>query len=507
MSTLLVSPVPRPPRSRRPRVGSDLGWVIVLAVVAAALRLPFVTQPLGPDEGGFLLVAAQWAPGRSLYGNYWVDRPPLLLDFFRLADQLGGAVALRVLGASLVAASVLLAGRIGAVVAPVGRRSTTSILTAATAAVFLVNPLFGAPEVSGELIATPLVLLGILLALEAAARESPDARRWLLLGAGAAGAAAVLVKQNEIDVLVFLGIGALTVLRRHGRALADLATAAAGAAAVTIAELLHAWTRGTTPSGLWAAIVTFRLRASEMISSSASPATDARLHHLLLALTISGAPLLVLQLLLRLRATPAAGSVDLRWLAGCLLAWETVSVLAGGSYWPHYLICLVPGLVLAVATVDVARPSRRFLARRHPSLPVLTVVAAVALTSLGYLGGHLSSFQQDAPLTSWLSAHAGPHDTAVIAYGHAEVLQAAGLNSPYPELWSLPVKVRDPRLTTLAAVLSGQARPDWLVTTGASLDAWGVDSTAGEVQLAAHYVHVADVDGNHVYHRVATSSP
>src|SRR5262245_53224475 len=89
---------------------------LLVAAASVALRLPFVGRPLSSDEGGFLLVAAQWSPGRSLYGNYWVDRPPLLIAFFDLADDLGGAVALRLMGAVLAAVAVLVAARIGRLV-------------------------------------------------------------------------------------------------------------------------------------------------------------------------------------------------------------------------------------------------------------------------------------------------------------------------------------------------------------------------------------------------------
>jgi hypothetical protein len=41
-----------------------LTWLA--AAAAALLWLPFLTKPLSPDEGGFLLVASQWQPGRSL---------------------------------------------------------------------------------------------------------------------------------------------------------------------------------------------------------------------------------------------------------------------------------------------------------------------------------------------------------------------------------------------------------------------------------------------------------
>ena len=81
-------------------VGAGVGWV------------PFVAAPLSPDEGGFLLVASPWRPGPSLYGHYWVDRPPLLLTLFDLATHLGGALGLRLIGIAAVVLSVVLASRL-----------------------------------------------------------------------------------------------------------------------------------------------------------------------------------------------------------------------------------------------------------------------------------------------------------------------------------------------------------------------------------------------------------
>ena len=52
-------------------------------------------RPVSPDEAGFLMKAAQWAEGTSLYGNFWVDRPPLLIMLFQLAHLAGGPIGLR----------------------------------------------------------------------------------------------------------------------------------------------------------------------------------------------------------------------------------------------------------------------------------------------------------------------------------------------------------------------------------------------------------------------------
>ena len=120
--------------------------VPLAAVVVVLLRLPLVGRPLRPDEAGFLTVAAQWHPGTSLYGDYWVDRPPLLLALHQLAAALGGAVALRLLGIVAAAVAVLAVGWTARRLAG-GRAGGIAAL--ATAA-WLVSPLAGAVEVDGE---------------------------------------------------------------------------------------------------------------------------------------------------------------------------------------------------------------------------------------------------------------------------------------------------------------------------------------------------------------------
>jgi hypothetical protein len=181
--------------------------VFVLAVAAFAARLPLLTRPLSPDEGGFLMVAGQWAPGTSLYGDYWVDRPPLLVGLFQLAGLLGGSAAiLRLLGAVFVASSVLLAAALARVAVRLGDRpperpAVVPIFAAATSAAFLVSPLFGASEVDGELLAVPFVLAGLTAAFTAYAARARQSFLWWT-AAGVLGVAAASVKQNMLEVFV-----------------------------------------------------------------------------------------------------------------------------------------------------------------------------------------------------------------------------------------------------------------------------------------------------------------
>lgn len=81
--------------SERARTWWTLGGCFLIVLL---LRAPYLAVPLGRDEGGLAFLARHW-DGGSLYGAYWVDRPPLLLALFKLA-VLGGDRGVRVLGRS-----------------------------------------------------------------------------------------------------------------------------------------------------------------------------------------------------------------------------------------------------------------------------------------------------------------------------------------------------------------------------------------------------------------------
>ena len=321
--------------------------VALLTVVVVASRLPFLDAALSSDEGGLLLVGSQWHSGSSLYGDYWVDRPPLLIALFGLA---GNAIGLRLLGCLAAGAVVVLADRVGSA----GRAWSPWPVLAGTA--FVSMPLFGLRQVDGELLAVPFVLGGLLLAV------GESSRRPLLTwaAAGVLGACAVLVKQNFVDVFVF-GVVLLLARGRHGR-LTSLGALVAGGAGTLAAGCALAATRGTSPADLWDALVVFRFRADGLIGSSADRATADRFWHVLLALLASGAVFVVAAFAMmaahRLRDPLVLATI-------ALLAWELFGVVAGGSYWLHYLIGLIPGLVLGVAHLD-AQPGRlRTAARSH----------------------------------------------------------------------------------------------------------------------------------------------
>jgi hypothetical protein len=189
-----------------------------------------------------------------------------------------------------------------------------------------------------------------------------------------------------------------------------------------------------------------------------------------------------------------ARTVDGRVLLVPLLAWELTAVALGGSYWLHYLIGTVPGLVVAAGVVCRHRPRRAVVVALALAWAVGGTVVQDVRTGVG---GDSAS---DLAVERYLAAHARPGDTGVVAFGDPVLLQASGLASPYPQLWSLPVRVRDPHLTGLTTVLRSARRPTWLVVDGSSLATWGVDAARAQEVADRHYRERAVIDDWHVLH-------
>ncbi len=460
-----AAPPGRLPRTRRLRSHPVL-WI---ALLAAALRLPYLRAPESPDEGGFLVVAQHWHPGGgSLYGPYWVDRPPLLIGFFRLADALGGFTALRLLGCVVVALTVVGVGLAAAGTASTpkaARRAAT--WAAAVAAALLVTPTGGAVMVNGELIAAPLIAFGIACAIRAVLGDTgpafglrlrPDVAAVL---AGVCGAAALMVKQNMLDVLVFgAALGLATAVR--GRiAVPVLARrallAVAGAAGALLVILGAAFARGTTPWGVFFAMYPFRVRATEAMQHLPSAERTAHLTKMLEMWGVTGAPLVIcgfvaLVLLRRTPIGPFAGPLAFAILV--LAVYDAGSIFAGGSYWSHYVLQLVVPTALMAGLMLASVP----WAGRAVAVGVL------ALCTLGWVVGTTARVPAaGATIGAAIKDTAQPDDTMLSLLGDGAMVQTSGLDAPYTYLWSLPAHVLDHHFARLTAVLKGPQAPSWVV--------------------------------------------
>jgi hypothetical protein len=438
-------------------------------VLAAALRLPYLRAPMSPDEGGFLVVARHWHPGGgSLYGPYWVDRPPLLIAFFRLADALGGFTALRLLGCLVVALTVIGVGVAAAGTAHTAKSSRrASVWAAAVAAALLVTPTGGAVVVNGELVAAPLIAFGVAYALRAVLGDAnptfglrlrPDIAAVV---AGVCGAAAVLVKQNMLDVLVFgaaLGLAAVVRGRVGLPVLARRAfLAVVGVAGAVVVILGAALARGTNPGGVFFAMYPFRVEATKAMQQLPDGQRVAHLTKMLEMWGVTGAPLVIcafvaLVLVRRTPTGPFAGPFVVATLV--LTTYDAGSIIAGGSYWSHYM------LQLAVPTALMAG----LMLASVPWAGRTVAVVVLALCSMGWIAGTVARVPAaGVTIGAAIKDAAQPDDTILSVLGDGAMVQTAGLGAPYPYLWSLPAHVLDHHFTRLTTVLKGSDAPSWVV--------------------------------------------
>jgi hypothetical protein len=321
----------------------------------------------------------------------------------------------------------------------------------------------GAEAVNGELLAAPFIALGLRVAVEAVTADDPLPARGAARGCGLTAVFALLVKQNMADVVVFAAACWLIAWRTgriRGRTLADLlALAATGVAVGYAVVMLWAAAHGTSPLAAYQATYPFRIHAGHVLANTPGDAADIRLSHLALAAALSVGPVILLAFvavgLRRSRHTPAA------WAIVVAAAYACVSILAGGSYWLHYLIQAVPVVALAAGGLG-ATTGRvgRWPARVLVPLTAISAVVAVVASLVA------AAPAPGATVGRTLAASARPGDTVLSAFGDADIAYATGMTTPYPYLWSLPSRTLDPEMTLLRGILAGPKAPTWIVVRG-----------------------------------------
>lgn len=479
--------------------------VLLAALAVVVLRLPGLLFPAGADEAGFTLVARAWSPEPgSLYGAYFVDRPPLVIAVFGLADLLGTPWGIRLLGALCAGATVLLVGRVARLVGTGAGERPAALLAAAMLAAPLIDPV----TVKGELLALPLILAACWWTL-LATRRLPSHPLLLVGAAGAAGALAVGLKQSLIGGLVFAltlvllsaGEGAREGVGVRRRGL--VATLAVGAAVPVLLTVAWAVLTGVSLETLSYAVLGFRADASAVLAAGDQAAAMRRLWQLLGAAVAVGMGWVLVAYLASLRASwrtdaPVTGAV------GAMLVVDGLGVLGGGSFWLDYLFALVPSMAIALA-VTAGRRARR-VRGWVAGVTVATTLVTYAGWAVLYVPGR---HQAAAPATGRaIAAAAEPGDTLTVFGGRADVQFASGLESPYPHLWSLPMRTLDPDLYGLQGLVVGPEAPTWIVEWW-PFDLWQPEGGARLRQLVEdRYVrHGTGCDGKPIWLRRGSTRP
>lgn len=449
------------------------GRFVLLAVAALLLvYVPALLVPLLPDEAGYWVVARAWDPQPdNMFGFYWADRTPVLIWMFQAGEALGGPFMPRAFIAVLGVLVVVAAYRAARIVAgpEVARWATAATV------ILLSNPAWLAWTAKSESFGVPLVMVSCWLALEALHHRPGWARLALAAGAGSVGMLAVGMKQNLAGGLVFgLVLLVASLLRRDlsPRHAATLAGAAlAGAMVPVLGLLVWAEVNGVRVASMWEMIYGFRTDAFDVITRGHTDAPLTRVRDLLLLFVGSGMGVLIVLFLASLRRTftirPAVTPAVV-----AMLAVDVAGIVLGGSYWTPYLVALVPATVLCVVLVLVSDSLARLV---KASVVYAAVASALLLAYFGFT--HVTGRSESTHATYTGQAVgdvAQPDDTILVLYGAPEVVRASGLESPYPYLWSLPVRTLDPDLTLLRATIHGADAPEWIVQRS-GLNAWGLD--------------------------------
>lgn len=438
----------------------------VLALATVLARLLGLTDPVRADEAGFTLVARAWSPtADSVYGPYFVDRPPLLVAVYGALDALAGPLTVRVVGALACGLLVLLAAYAGRLVAGARARCWAALAVASVC----VNPLVDLVGVKGELLGAPLVMGAVVLALLAVRRGHAPGDRWRAVGlAAAAGCCASLplgLKQSLVGGLVFTGVLLLAAAawRRIGprRLLATALAALAGAAVPVLAQAGWAVGAGVDLDTLWYAVATFRSDASEVLAAQPSGAPLSRAV-VLAAVGVGAGLVLVVGGFVVHAVGEWADDPVLTLAVAAMLAVDATALVLSGSYWRDYLFALLPSAALAAALLTRRRPSRRATAMRwvvgFSALSAVVCVLGWVVLQVGGLQPH-----PEADTGRAVARAAEPGDTLTVFGGRADLQLASGLPSPYTHLWSLPMRTMDPDLRDLEALLRSADRPTWLV--------------------------------------------
>jgi hypothetical protein len=499
-ASVLDRPAEPPPEGSPPAADSERVTrrvVLWTCVAVVAVRTIFVMQPLRSDEGGYLFAARHWAPGTGefLYGDFLIDRPPALMMFYRLAALWESDAAIRVITIPVVVLTVVATAHAARLLGgPVAAR-WAAVVTAA----LMCSPALAADQADGELFALLFVTTGIAAILHGRRARSRAAAFRYGFVAGLVAAAAPLVKQNFIDALLFILVVLVGLAWCRCESPGRVGALAAGAVGgvVTTLTALVGWAQweGVDSQRFWADLVTFRAQASAVLLDAHYSAPVERGAALVAVAVLSAAAPIIVAWVMWLRRRSGLPDVE-HWALLVLLGWAVVGIVAGGSYWLHYLQALAPGAALAAGLVIADRGTEAGVMR----VLALWAVAASTLSVLASIIVYASVPKAWYPqlIASWVAESAEEGDGLVVAYGSPQIVEAADLDTPYPYLWSLQMRTLDREQRQLERLLEGPSPPTWFVVLN-HVNSWDIDDD-GQVRalLDEHYETVADICGHEV---------
>ena len=356
---------------------------LLLPLMAALLivRLPSLTQPIGPDQGLYAYVGDRILHGELAYRDAWDQKPPgihYIYAFLRAISSRDAAIA---------AADLVVAALVAALLWSVGSKLGGPVAGGAAAAIFLLLSDPGFARMGGVRVRAQcetFIALAVTgaLALTLASRGAKSAKGAkgadragaggatgaFLFGAGLLIGAAFALKYNAG---IYGGVLLIALALIGGRALIDFAWIAAGATVIPLALAAVFW-RGGALDDLYQATIAYNLLYSgETYASkwdmlgylSRFPLERARLEALWFVGSLGCLVLLVAGIRNRIAWLPVA------WVAAACLS----IAINGSRNLPQYFVQAAPALALAAGLAGA------IVLPRLPALLRWIVVLAVAV--------------------------------------------------------------------------------------------------------------------------------
>jgi hypothetical protein len=255
----------------------------------------------------------------------------------------------------------------------------------------------------------------------------------------------------------------------------------AGVGVLLVALLAWALIDHVPLGSIWYAMFGFRLDA---VSALTGPGAGARLAGLgspFLASGLAVAVAFAVIGILRLKARPLVRITFAAWMIAA-----TAGILLGGSYWPHYLIALVPGAAAGAAAVF----------QRNRLIGALALCAILVPTALNAANvarrDSADSFQLSAvTIGNYIKKRALPTQTAYVLYAKVNTLYYAGLRDPFPYNWALMMTSAPHAEARLHSLLESPARPTWIVKADLP-SSFRLDKSHVTKRLLAQHYRVLD---------------
>lgn len=296
-----------------------------------ALRVPSLFEPRWyGDEGIFAAVAQNMRDGRTLYGEAWDNKPPLI--FFTYAGTQSafgpGVGALHAVATAAVLATQLVVIALAWRIAGPARAALAAMLFAL---------IMGTPVIEGTLAMTEtFMILPASLAMLAIvfASDAPDGRRQTLeVVAGVAFGVAAAYKQVAVFDAMAAGVFLMLTAPHPSRSIARLVAGLAAPQVALAAYFLAAGAFGE----YWYAIAGSLGLYSEI---APQPGLFARIASYVPALLVTA---------YLVRRQQLGGAITIAHLPLLWLAFALIGVTSSAFPFPHYLQQAAPAAVLVVS--------------------------------------------------------------------------------------------------------------------------------------------------------------